>query len=179
MNTPFATPQIAPERNGYFHPAPAPTPSRSNPPDRQRAGRWVLALSVLVVVGLSGALAAGTLPRWEQETQVNAAAHEAATAAPRVTVAVARRAGAVTERTLPGNSLALVEAALFARTTGYLKERLVDFGDHVKEGQLLAVISAPDVDDQLAQARANLASGPTWSWRRPTPRWRRSPWTVT
>jgi len=40
---------------------------------------------------------------------------------------------------------------------GYLKRWLVDIGDRVKEGQLIAEISAPDVDDQLAQARANLA----------------------
>jgi RND family efflux transporter MFP subunit len=60
------------------------------------------------------------------------------------------------ERVLPGNSLPLMEAGLYARTTGYLKRRLVDIGDHVKEGQLLAEISAPDIDDQLAQAKANL-----------------------
>jgi RND family efflux transporter MFP subunit len=61
------------------------------------------------------------------------------------------------ERVLPGNSLPLEEAAMFARTTGFIKSRLVDIGDRVKEGQLLAEISAPDVDAQLAQAQANLA----------------------
>jgi RND family efflux transporter MFP subunit len=117
----------------------------------------VLFLAALAVLGLGGAFAAGTLPRLEQEAKVNAAAHEVATAAPRVTVAVARRAAAAAERTLPGNSLPLLETAVYARATGYLKDRLVDIGDRVQEGQLLAVISAPDVDDQLAQARANLA----------------------
>src|SRR6476646_4984515 len=61
------------------------------------------------------------------------------------------------ERTLPGNSVPLLEAAMFARTTGFVKSRLVDIGDRVKEGQLLAEISAPDVDAQLAQAQADLA----------------------
>src|SRR5262249_49931400 len=50
----------------------------------------------------------------------------------------------------------LLEASLFARATGYIKTRNVDIGDQVKEGQLLALIDAPDIDDQLAQARANL-----------------------
>jgi RND family efflux transporter MFP subunit len=61
------------------------------------------------------------------------------------------------ERVLPANAQPLLDAALYARTTGYLKTRLADIGDRVKQGQLLAEISAPDVDDQLAQARANLA----------------------
>ena len=60
------------------------------------------------------------------------------------------------ELTLPGNARPFRGAALYARTTGYLKRWLVDIGDRVKEGQLLAEISTPDVDDQLAQARANL-----------------------
>src|SRR5262249_61132921 len=76
---------------------------------------------------------------------------------PRVTVATARPAEPDAERVLPGNALPLLEASLYARTTGYVKRRLVDIGDRVKEGQLLAVIEAPDIDDQLAQAKANPA----------------------
>jgi RND family efflux transporter MFP subunit len=88
---------------------------------------------------------------------VTAAAAEVALAPPRVTVAVAKPRPPAAERVLPGNATALMEAALFARTTGYLSKRLVDIGDRVHQGQLLAVITAPDIDDQLAQARANLA----------------------
>src|SRR5205823_10849610 len=68
-----------------------------------------------------------------------------------------RRMASAADRVLPGRSLPLLEAALYARATGYIKSRLVDIGDRVKEGQLLAVIDAPDTDDQLNQARANLA----------------------
>jgi RND family efflux transporter MFP subunit len=57
---------------------------------------------------------------------------------------------------LPGSAQAFREAALYARTTGYLKRWLVDIGDRIAEGGLIAEISAPDIDDQLAQARANL-----------------------
>jgi RND family efflux transporter MFP subunit len=108
------------------------------------------------MVALAGVLLVGTLPRIRQEREVNALAAEAASAAPRVTVAVTHHAGTGAERVLPGNAIPLLEASVFARTTGYLKRRLVDIGDHVKEGQLLAEISAPDIDDQLAQAQANL-----------------------
>jgi RND family efflux transporter MFP subunit len=103
-----------------------------------------------------GSLVAATLPRLNQAKELNAAASQAASSPPLVSVATARRAPANVERTLPGNALAFREAALFSRSTGFLKQWHVDIGDRVKEGQLIAEISAPDVDDQLAQARANL-----------------------
>src|SRR5437763_4401310 len=93
----------------------------------------------------------------KREPAAVTAAQATATTPPKVTVAVAQTVAGDAARVLPGNTLPLLEAAIYARTTGYLKRRLVDIGDRVKEGQLLAEISAPDVDDQLAQARANLA----------------------
>jgi RND family efflux transporter MFP subunit len=117
----------------------------------------VLALGGLAVVALAGALAAGTVQRLRQERTVNAEAAATASAPPRVTVAQARAAATDAQRVLPGNALPLLDAALFARTNGYVKVRHVDIGDRVNEGQLLAEISAPDIDDQLAQAQADLA----------------------
>src|SRR5207302_258856 len=105
---------------------------------------------------LAGGLAAGILPRLRHDQQLDASASQAASEPPRVTVAVARRVALDAERVLPGNSLPLMEAGLFARATGYLSRRTVDIGDRVKKGELLAEISAPDVDDQLVQARANV-----------------------
>jgi RND family efflux transporter MFP subunit len=119
--------------------------------------RRLLAIAALVVVVLAGALVAGTVPRQARERAVNAEAAVAGNSPPRVTVAVARPTPADAQRVLPGNALPLLEASLYARATGYIKTRFVDIGDRVKEGQLLAVISSPDIDDQLAQARANLA----------------------
>lgn len=58
---------------------------------------------------------------------------------------------------LPGTVQAWAEAPIHARTSGYLKRRLVDIGDTVKAGQLLAEIDAPEVDQQLRQAEAELA----------------------
>jgi len=59
---------------------------------------------------------------------------------------------------LPGNVYAYSDASLFARTDGYLNKWYFDIGAHVREGQLLAVISSPEVDKQLLQARADLAT---------------------
>jgi RND family efflux transporter MFP subunit len=121
-----------------------------------RTGYWVLAIGSLAAVGLAGSLVAATLPRLRHAQELDAAAARAAGSPPRVSVATARRAPATSELTLPGNAQAFREAALYARVTGYVKRWMVDMGDWVREGQLLAEISAPDVDDQMAQARANL-----------------------
>jgi RND family efflux transporter MFP subunit len=59
---------------------------------------------------------------------------------------------------LPGNIYAYSDASLYARTDGYLSKWYFDIGAHVRKGQLLAVISAPEVDKQLLQARADLAT---------------------
>ena len=123
-------------------------------PDRR--GRWVLGIGGLLAVSLAGSLVAATLPRLRHEKELDAAAARTADSPPVVTVASARRAPPTSELTLPGNAQAYRGAALYARTNGYLKRWLADIGDRVSEGQLVAEISAPDVDDQLAQARANL-----------------------
>ena len=111
-------------------------------------------MAVLLVLAVG--LAVGTVSRWRQQQALAAAVVQTTAALPRVTVAVASTLPSEADRVLPGNSLPLLEASMFARTTGYLKRRLDDIGDQVTEGQLLAEISAPDIDDQLAQARASL-----------------------
>src|SRR3954468_14318097 len=59
---------------------------------------------------------------------------------------------------LPGNVHAFVEAPIFARTSGYLRTWHTDIGDAVRKGQLMAEIDTPEVDQQLRQARADLAT---------------------
>src|SRR5512147_207004 len=65
--------------------------------------------------------------------------------------------GGAAELSLPGNVQANTDAPIYARTSGYLKRWLVDIGAPVKAGQLLAEIDAPEVDQQLRQAQADLA----------------------
>jgi RND family efflux transporter MFP subunit len=60
------------------------------------------------------------------------------------------------ELVLPGIVQAFIEAAVYARTSGYLKSWYTDIGSHVKQGELLAEIETPEVDRQLSQARADL-----------------------
>lgn len=60
------------------------------------------------------------------------------------------------EISLPGSAQAYVDTAIYARTNGYLKDFKVDIGAHVKQGDLLAEIETPEVDQQLEQTRADL-----------------------
>ncbi|MBZ5605170.1 MAG: efflux RND transporter periplasmic adaptor subunit [Acidobacteriia bacterium] len=62
------------------------------------------------------------------------------------------------EIVLPGNMMAFIDAPIYARTSGYLKKWGADIGQHVKAGQLLAEIESPEIDQQLSQARADLAT---------------------
>ena len=55
--------------------------------------------------------------------------------------------------TVPGTTIPLTQSSVYARANGYLRARFVDIGDHVHKGQLLAIIDAPDLDQQVDQAR--------------------------
>jgi RND family efflux transporter MFP subunit len=75
-----------------------------------------------------------------------------------LTVAVthAKVTGASQELILPGNTQPLIDAPIYARTSGYLKKWYADIGTRVKAGELLAEIETPEVDHQLQQAKADL-----------------------
>ena len=77
-------------------------------------------------------------------------------AAPVVTAIMPKRAEGGDGLVLPGNVQAYNSAPIFARTNGYVSRWFVDIGDPVKAGQVLAIIDAPEVDQQLAAARADL-----------------------
>ena len=86
-----------------------------------------------------------------------AAVREAPATHPVVTLIQAKQGEPTSELLLPGNIEPLYSASLYARIDGYLDRRDVDIGAKVKAGQILAVISAPEVDQQLLQSRATLA----------------------
>lgn len=79
-----------------------------------------------------------------------------AQAVPVVSIIRPTAAGASSALTLPGNVQAYNSAAIYARTTGYIRKWFVDIGDPVRAGQVLAILDAPDVDQQVAAAKANL-----------------------
>ena len=128
--------------------------SRS-PADAPHSG-WgfkYLALAVCVIAAL---VFAGLAPRWKASTGL--AEQKQVLAIPSVTLISATLASREGKLTLPGEVRAMVEAPIYARTSGYLKRWLVDIGTAVKSGQLLAEIEAPEVDQQLMQARAQLSA---------------------
>ena len=75
---------------------------------------------------------------------------------PTVRVAKARAVDSKMTVSLPATTLAFAAANIYARTNGYIVTRKVDIGDHVKAGALLAQITAPELDHQIAQNEATL-----------------------
>ncbi len=79
-------------------------------------------------------------------------------AVPTVAVAAPERGAPQQEIVLPGNIQAFADASIYARTNGYVRRWYADIGTHVRSGQLLAEIDTPEIDQQLRQARADLAT---------------------
>jgi len=112
-----------------------------------------LAVVVGVTVVLSGI---GILHRRSAATVL--ASRTTELAAPTVTIAPPKLGNPVNTLTLPGNVTAYTDSPIYARTSGYLTRWLFDIGAKVKKGALLAEISAPEVDQQLRQAEADLTT---------------------
>ena len=135
---------------------------RSQPgqePKNSRRGPRIAVRLLLAVIGLvvvAALLLAGWLPRRQRTQEVNAKAEEEKTTPPVVQVMTVHKASATEQLTLPGTVTPVSVAHIYARAAGYVKKRYVDLGDKVREGQLLALISAPDLDAILAQNQALL-----------------------
>jgi multidrug efflux pump subunit AcrA (membrane-fusion protein) len=110
--------------------------------------------SVLIIVVAALIVFFGVLPREKVRADIDKQAKDRVDEHPKVDVVKIEPAPAASELVIPGTTLAYTQAAIYARSSGYLTRRLVDIGDHVKKGQLLAVIDAPDLDQQVAQARS-------------------------
>src|SRR5215813_101220 len=113
----------------------------------------------LAVVGvfIVALTAVGTIPRLARQREALAAVRESPVTHPVVTTVHPKFGEPTSTLLLPCNIEPLYSAAVYARTEGYLDHRNVDIGSKVKAGQVLAVISSPEVDQQLLQARATLA----------------------
>jgi RND family efflux transporter MFP subunit len=120
-----------------------------------RGGSRAMRLSVIVCLVILVAIAWSVHAR----NQAAAALSQQTEADEVLAVATARPQpdSAATALVLPGNLQANYEAPIYARTSGYLKHWYVDIGARVHQGQLLADIEAPEVDQQLRQAQANLS----------------------
>jgi multidrug efflux pump subunit AcrA (membrane-fusion protein) len=116
----------------------------------------LLVLALLLVVLVVAGFFAGYLPRQRRESVLAAESKIAEDSLPVVNVQKVKRADAKTSLVLPGNIQAVTEAPILARASGYIKRRYADIGDRVKEGQVLAEIDAPELNQQILQAKATV-----------------------
>jgi RND family efflux transporter MFP subunit len=124
--------------------------------DRSRAfGRGLLGLGAILL--LFSALSLGVWRHYTRHLDVTAIAEQNHDFVPSVRVEAVRASADTMGVTLPATTNAFQAADIFARATGYVTERDVDIGTHVKVGDLLAAIAAPELDHQIAQAEASLA----------------------
>jgi RND family efflux transporter MFP subunit len=117
---------------------------------------WVIAVVAALLVLLGVLFAVGVLPRLKQNKELAAGTRETEEA-PVVNVQHPRRAQAVTDLVLPANVMAWQDTGIYARVTGYVKAWNFNIGDSVKAGDVMALIDAPDIDQQLEQSKAQLA----------------------
>jgi len=119
--------------------------------DRPARSRAIIIVTIVAII-FAGIALWGIESRRGVRASLNIAARESA----RIPVATVRPhpADASGEIILPGNIQAYLETPIYARTNGYLKKWYVDIGGRVKEGQLLADIDTPEVDQELSQAEA-------------------------
>ncbi|HEY4047467.1 MAG TPA: efflux RND transporter periplasmic adaptor subunit [Acidobacteriaceae bacterium] len=112
--------------------------------------------SVAGALLIAGLVLAGTLPRIERHREALAAVRGAPATHPVVSVIRPQTGQPQSVLLLPGNIQPLYTADVYARTDGYVERRNVDIGSKVRTGEVLAVISSPELDQQLLQARATV-----------------------
>jgi RND family efflux transporter MFP subunit len=137
-----------PEREGH-HAAPDPA---------QEAG-WRRAARLAGVAGvglLAVGIGFGAVGHLTQRSEAAATLTSERNAVPLVRTAVIKASDTPRQIDLPGSTQAFDAATVYARATGYISQRNVDIGSRVKAGDVLVVIAAPDLDQQYAQARAQL-----------------------
>ncbi len=123
---------------------------------RRPSAKTLLILAALAVVALVSAFFLGYLPESTRQTALAKEAQEGGVALPLVNVAIVQRSPGKSELVLPGSIQAVTEAPILARASGYIGKRYADIGDRVKEGDLLAEIDAPELGQQVRQAKAGL-----------------------
>ncbi|MGO8734491.1 MAG: efflux RND transporter periplasmic adaptor subunit, partial [Terriglobia bacterium] len=131
-------------------------PGRSGSP-RSSSGVGKVVFWVLVLLLVAAAVVyRGVITRVRAAAEVKADTRDLAV--PSVSLAQPKHGAPQQEIVLPGNIQAFIDAPIYARTNGYLKHWYVDIGGRVKTGQLLAEIETPELDQQLQQVRADLAT---------------------
>jgi RND family efflux transporter MFP subunit len=134
---------------------PATEPCRASTKARRLSGGQRLAAGVLLL--LCAALGIGVWQHYRLHAQVMATAAQRRDFIPSVRTAPVRASDGTIAVTWPGTTEAFEQANIYARASGYISRRDADIGSHVKAGQLLVEITAPELEHQIAQAEATLA----------------------
>ena len=139
------------EQKGLVH-----TPSHHKVWRPSAITMWAIFLAI--IAGIVFAFFAGYIPLQRRMAIVRSEAQEQEQeqAAPRVQIASVERSSNNAQLQLPGNIQAITEAPILARADGYISRRMVDIGDRVQSGQPLAEIEAPELDQQIVQAKASM-----------------------
>jgi RND family efflux transporter MFP subunit len=168
------TTSIEPRASGSPPGEPKPPPSADDKGQAPHSRRRVIIGAAVIIVVLLVALVTGILPRRAQSKRLATAVAAATSAVPVVSVVQVTTASSNPTVILPGTLQPMLTTAIYARTPGYIRRILVDIGSRVSAGALLAVIDAPDLDQQVVQGRGivgqaraslQLASAELARWR--------------
>jgi len=129
-------------------------PSKDARPRRRYGGAWFGGAMLLLLIG---GLGVGGWRHYQAARDLALSAEQIKTAVPEVRVATVQASADLMKVTLPATTAAFEAANIFARASGYIEKRYVDIGDRVKKGDLLVEITAPELDQQIAEAQATLA----------------------
>ena len=130
--------------------------SPSNISPSNTVGRNLLLVASALAIALSGGFAFISHVRARRQDDLQSDAAAAAGAPPEVNVVAVKYAPATQLLTLPGETAAWYQTTIYARVSGYVANWTADIGDRVKQGQTLAAIDTPELDDQLVAAQAKL-----------------------
>jgi RND family efflux transporter MFP subunit len=147
------TAPTAPAAQPVTVPATADNPAPAQP-HRSGSGLLWLIIGLIAAVVVGYAIFAGIHGRAQAETKLTDETQAAAV--PSVIVVHPKPNTMTSEISLPGNTQAFIDTPIYAQASGYLKNWYFDIGARVKQGQLLAVIETPALDQQLEQAQASL-----------------------
>jgi RND family efflux transporter MFP subunit len=136
-----------------FDQRPKPNVRKGNDSKRRTAAGL---LGFVVLAAVSGCVAFGVWTKSGRDAEAEAVLQTRLNAIPSVRTMIAKAEDTPRTIELTGNMAAFDSAILFARATGYISTRNVDIGSKVRKGDVLAVIAAPDLDQQLLQAKAQL-----------------------
>jgi RND family efflux transporter MFP subunit len=123
------------------------------PAPKSGRGKW---LGIGALLALLAGLGLGAWGYREQHRQVTDAAVQHENYVPKLRVATIKPSDPTVVVTLPATTAAFAQANIFARASGYIDKRNVDIGDNVKAGELLAHITAPEIEHQIQQAQASI-----------------------